>query len=105
MAVDKSGNCFHCGNLLNADDYTRGTLCPNCKRETRCCRNCEFYAASLNNECHETQAERVVDKEKSNFCEFFRPRASGLEEDAPQERKPEPSAKATFDALFKKKPK
>ncbi|MBI5242567.1 MAG: hypothetical protein HY922_02645 [Elusimicrobia bacterium] len=104
MAVDRPGNCHHCGKLLNAEDYARGTLCPGCRRETRCCRNCEFYSPSCNNLCREPQAELIVDKEKSNFCEFFRPRAGGPDE-APEERRPKPSAKAAFDALFKKKPK
>ena len=105
MAVDRSGNCYSCGRLLNADDYPRGSLCPGCRSETRCCRNCEFFAPSQNNQCREPQAERVVDKEKSNFCEFFRPRP-GVPEPAPGRRVSPAagdSAKAAFEALFKKK--
>jgi len=107
MSVDRSGNCYSCGRPLNAEDYPRGSFCPGCRAETRCCRNCEFYSPSQNNRCREPQAERVLDKEASNFCEFFRPRAGGP--DQPQSRRPSPasgdSAKAAFDALFKRKPR
>jgi hypothetical protein len=37
----------------------------------RACRNCAFYAPSAYNDCREPNAERVVDKERANFCEFF----------------------------------
>tara|TARA_R110000868_G_scaffold97619_17_gene268676 strand:- start:5675 stop:5851 length:177 start_codon:yes stop_codon:yes gene_type:complete len=32
---------------------------------------CRFYDSSSYNECRETQADRVADKNKSNFCGFF----------------------------------
>ncbi len=37
----------------------------------RVCLNCSFYAPGAANDCREPQAERVVDKERANFCEFF----------------------------------
>lgn len=33
--------------------------------------NCAFYELSSAGACREPSAERVVDKEKANFCEFF----------------------------------
>ncbi len=35
--------------------------------------NCRFYDETAYNECSEPSAERVVDKEKSNFCDYFSP--------------------------------
>jgi len=32
---------------------------------------CSFYDRTVYNECRESQAERVVEKEKSNFCDYF----------------------------------
>jgi hypothetical protein len=32
---------------------------------------CSFYDPRSYNECRESTAERVVDKEKANYCEFF----------------------------------
>ena len=43
----------------------------------RVCKNCAFYDTSAYNECHEIQAERVVDKERANFCDYFKPRIGG----------------------------
>jgi hypothetical protein len=104
MSVYESGSCYRCGRTLNADDYPRGSLCPGCRCETRCCRNCEFYDPRLNNECKENQADRVVDKEKSVFCEFFRASAKvGASADAPKPQSAEAKAKTAFDTLFKKK--
>lgn len=103
MSTDRSGSCWRCGRHLDSGDYARGSACPGCRSETRCCRNCEFYDPRLNNECKESQADRVVDKEKSVFCEFFRPRKASA---APAKQFVDPAegkAKAAFDALFKKK--
>ncbi|HAH07423.1 MAG TPA: hypothetical protein DCM05_13040 [Elusimicrobia bacterium] len=103
MSTDKSGTCWRCGRPLDPGDYARGETCPGCRSETRCCRNCGLYDPRLNNECKESQADRVVDKEKSVFCEYFHPRpAAGV----PARRFVDPAqgkAKASFDALFKKK--
>ncbi len=48
--------------------------CPQCDRPLHVCLNCGFYDPAYNNQCRETQAERVVDKDRFNFCEYFRPR-------------------------------
>ena len=47
--------------------------CPHCDADAHVCLNCEFYDAGSYNECKETSADRVVDKEKNNRCEYFRP--------------------------------
>ncbi|MDZ4676889.1 MAG: hypothetical protein SGI74_05195 [Oligoflexia bacterium] len=77
---------------------SRGDVCTECRFDARVCKNCEFYDALAYNECHEPAAERVIDKEKANFCDFFKPgqRASGI-----ATKKLDP--KAAADALFKKK--
>jgi hypothetical protein len=67
------GTCWNCGKPLTPFDYGRGDTCQSCGRDTRVCKGCEFYDPSLNNECKENQADRVVDKEKANFCDYFKP--------------------------------
>ena len=32
---------------------------------------CQHYAPEHYNECREPVAERIVDKEQANFCDFF----------------------------------
>ena len=37
----------------------------------RACLNCGFHAPGMHGDCREPAAERVTDKERANFCEFF----------------------------------
>jgi hypothetical protein len=99
MTEKPGGNCWNCGQALGHLDYGRQDSCPKCGRDTRVCKGCEFYDKGSNNDCRESQAERVVDKEKSNFCDYFRPRAGSGS--GAQSRD---SMKAAAEALFKKKP-
>ena len=49
----------------------RGDACPFCGSDLKVCLNCGFYDRAYHNECRETSAERVVAKDRANFCEFF----------------------------------
>lgn len=46
--------------------------CAKCGADLHACSNCEHFDAGAYNQCHEPQAERVVDKERSNLCEYFK---------------------------------
>lgn len=99
MAIERSGNCWHCGTEIGPLEYGRQHSCTKCGRSTRACLNCEHHERSSHNECRESAAERVVDKEKGNFCDYFRPKmqaGSGAATKA--------SLQAAAEALFKKKP-
>lgn len=92
-------NCFHCARPIEvAERVGFRAACPACDRPAHVCRNCNFYDPTYNNQCRETQAERVVDKERANFCEYFVP---GRTSARPVAASVEPRAK--LDALFKKK--
>lgn len=67
------GKCWQCGGDLEAVDYGRETTCLSCGKPTRVCRNCRWYAPSRPNQCEEPMADRVMDKEKANFCGHFEP--------------------------------
>jgi len=75
--------------------------CGSCGRALHVCRNCGFYDTSYNNACRETQAERVVDKERFNFCEYFAPGSGTSASTAGAQTKS--SAQKSLEALFKKK--
>jgi hypothetical protein len=98
MAYDQGGNCWNCGTALTVLDYGRADTCRKCGRDTKVCKGCQFYDKDAHNQCHETQAERVVDKERSNFCDYFKPGTgsggSGASRDA---------MKDAAEALFGKK--
>jgi len=64
--------CFSCGARLDAGMKPgRADICTACDADVHCCCNCEFYDVSSYNECRETQAERVLEKDRSNFCDYF----------------------------------
>lgn len=65
-------NCFHCKKELDASQRPgRGESCPKCGSDVKVCLNCRFYDRGAYNQCREPSAERVVDKDRANFCEFF----------------------------------
>jgi predicted RNA-binding Zn-ribbon protein involved in translation (DUF1610 family) len=68
-----AGKCWHCGVELQPVDYGRESDCRYCGKSTRVCRNCRWYAPGRPNECEEPMAERVLDKTRANFCDFFEP--------------------------------
>jgi hypothetical protein len=117
-----SWQCVACGNELTLPARVgRRDACPGCAAELRSCRQCAFYDPSSYNSCHEPQAERVLDKERANFCEYFQPattrRASvaapgagpGPAGDGTPDAQPTPdaqdpkAARARLDALFRKR--
>ena len=99
MSNNQGGSCWSCGSPLTPLDYGRGDSCRKCGRDTRACKGCFFYDKSAHNECHESQADRVLEKERSNFCDYFRPVSrSGESPNAAKD-----ALKAAADALFKKK--
>jgi hypothetical protein len=65
--------CYACGAVLDEKlEVHRTTECPSCRRDLHVCRNCTFYAPGSHWDCAETVPECVVDKERSNFCDYFR---------------------------------
>ena len=97
MAYESGGNCWHCGAELTRLDYGRADTCRKCGKDTKVCKGCFYYDKNSHNECHESQAERVVDKERSNFCDFFKPSASNALKAAASRE----SLKAAAELLFK----
>ena len=64
--------CHSCKQIIEAGDRIgRTDTCPHCNSDLHCCLNCRFYDPGSHNKCRESQAERVVDKENSNFCDYF----------------------------------
>ncbi len=65
--------CHSCGKplVLAAEKVARTEECAECRIDVRVCLNCKFHDTSSYNECGEPMAERVVDKDRRNFCEYF----------------------------------
>lgn len=90
-------NCFVCGAVLPEKIY-RNTLCESCGAETKVCLNCEFYDESAHWQCHETIPEAVREKDRANFCDYFRP-AKTARSRGPASEKQE-RARTDFSKLF-----
>lgn len=89
--------CVFCKNEVEIHGHiSREDLCPHCGRYLRCCKQCRFYDPRAYNECKEVMAERIVDKERSNFCDFFSPKGESNHQDKQVEE-----AKKKLQALFR----
>lgn len=89
--------CANCGASYEATVY-RTTLCENCGKELKTCRNCRHYSPGASNDCHEPVSDLVSEKDRANFCDWFTPAA-----DAGAGKDSEGSAgnsRKAFDALF-----
>lgn len=64
--------CHKCKNEIAEDFFVgRQSQCPSCGVDLHSCLNCSFYDIVAYNDCRESQAERVLNKTRSNFCDFF----------------------------------
>ncbi|MHB1845894.1 MAG: hypothetical protein ACYCWW_13795 [Deltaproteobacteria bacterium] len=76
----------------------RRDQCGDCGSDLHSCAQCRFYDPSASNQCREPQAERVQDKERSNYCEYFQLDGTpGGSRDAVADE-----AKRRLEQLFKK---
>jgi len=65
-------SCHSCGNQwLEREAPGFSATCEKCGEFLHCCRNCRFHSPGMHNDCCETQAEMVRDKENRNRCEWF----------------------------------
>lgn len=92
--------CFHCSTKIESAGsarFGRKDTCPKCDSDIHVCLNCRHYDESSYNQCREPQADRVLDKDKSNFCEFFSPADGPLKKEASDKK----AAMKKLDELFK----
>ena len=91
--------CVFCNQEIEFEGrVSRNDTCPKCGRDLHCCLQCKFYDSGSYNECKEVLAERTVDKERANICEYFVLKGSKEDESG---RKA--IAKQALEDLFKKK--
>lgn len=91
--------CWKCGTSLA--DFTlplrRLEECRKCGAELHVCKLCEWYSVTVAKHCREPIAEEVKDKERANFCDYFKPRPGAH---APTDVAASGKARADLDALF-----
>jgi hypothetical protein len=90
--------CWKCRKETDIEKPVRGDECPYCHADLHVCKACDFYENGSHNDCRESSAEFVSDKERSNFCDYFRPSKKITKGERTSKAD---EAKAAFDALFK----
>ena len=91
--------CWNCGASI-ADlslPLSRFDECRGCRAPVHACRLCEFYQTTVAKQCREPIAEEVKDKERANFCDYFKPR---LGAHTPRNQQELDDARAALDAFF-----
>ena len=91
--------CWKCGTALAALSLPLRRLdeCPKCRAELHVCKLCVEYDTRVAKHCREPTAEEVREKERANFCDFFKPRARAYV--APNTAAVD-NARAELDKLF-----
>jgi hypothetical protein len=93
--------CFACNDQIGIAAGERVGFrdsCDRCPADLHVCRNCAHHDPSAYNECRESNAERVGDRERANRCDYFVPGEGGGGEVAAAAE----TAKSALDSLFKK---
>lgn len=90
--------CWKCNKEIDIQSVYRNSECPSCKTDLHCCKQCKFYSTQSHLDCKENISEPVIDKEKSNFCEYFSVKLDGLNVNIDKEKAK--AAKDAFNALF-----
>ncbi len=67
--------CWNCGRPTGIEGRVgRSDSCEHCLADLRCCRGCRHWEPGRRFQCKEPIETNIVNKEKSNFCDFFQMR-------------------------------
>lgn len=88
--------CWKCNKEFSDFEIFRTSECPICSADLHCCKACKFYSTGSHNDCKESSAEFVSDKEKSNFCDYYSVNKDIKKTDTSKKD----AARDAFNALF-----
>ena len=93
--------CWKCGTSLAELSLPLRRLdeCPKCRAELHVCKLCVEYDTRVAKHCREPTIEEVRDKEKANFCDYFKPRGDAY---TPADQLTIEKSRSALDALFGK---
>lgn len=67
------GVCVVCSTAVDdAFPVSRQAHCPKCVADLHACRQCFWYDIHAAKQCREPMAEWIADKEKANFCDYYK---------------------------------
>jgi hypothetical protein len=95
----EASRCYRCGESLSSLPlpFSRRDECPACSAHVHVCRMCVNFDAAVPRKCREDDAEEVIEKERVNFCEWFKPAANAFD---PARAKKATQAQTALAALF-----
>ena len=99
MGVASELYCWRCGASLAELPVPlgRSATCPACAVDLHACRMCRFHDPAMTRGCREPMAERIQERTRANFCDWFQARKgpwTQASEDGGRQ------ARAALDALF-----
>ena len=91
--------CYRCGAALAGLSLplSRYDQCPGCSADLHVCKMCVFFDAQVPRQCREDGAEDVTDKERPNFCDWFKPSDTAFD---PNRKSEADAAADALEALF-----
>ena len=71
-------SCYRCDHSLEGLPLPLGRRdeCPSCLAELHVCRMCHRYDPREATGCTEEDALEVMEKDRANFCDYFKPNPS-----------------------------
>lgn len=100
--MSESYTCWKCGGPLQdlLLPLARHEECPHCRAQLHVCRMCVYFDTAAPQQCREPVADNVTEKQRANFCGYFRinphARAGKSDQGADSHRQ--------LDALFGEEP-
>ena len=91
--------CFRCGQSLAGltPPISRHDACPSCTCYLHVCRMCINFDPAVLAQCREEDAEEVFDKDKANFCDWFKPSPTAFD---PTGKHSDDKARQAAESLF-----
>ena len=92
-------SCYRCGESLAALSLplSRQDQCPGCSADLHVCRMCLHFDPRVPRQCREDGAEDVTEKERTNFCDWFKPSVRAFD---PARKAEADAAQDALAALF-----
>ena len=91
--------CYRCGESLAALSLplSRQDQCPACSADLHVCKMCVHFDRDVPRQCREDGAEDVTEKERTNFCDWFKPSETAFD---PARKAEADAAQDALAALF-----
>jgi len=95
--------CWKCGAELKhlLLPFSRYEECSTCKADLHACLACRHYDPALSDACREDRADFILDKDKANFCDYFKVNSKAYRKKDSDEAQ---AARARLAELFGEQP-